>query len=42
MRRAAHKMDYKTFRSGIPSALNDTDCKKLMVEIAENLPANFK
>ena len=42
MRRAAHVGDFKTFRSGIPSALNDNDCRALMVEIAANLPKNFK
>ena len=42
MRRAAYVGDFKTFRSGIPSALNDNDCRALMVEIAANLPKNFK
>ena len=42
MRRAAHVGDFKTFRSGIPRALNDNDCRALMVEIAANLPKNFK
>ena len=42
MRRAAHAGDFKTFRSGIPTALMDTDCAALMAEIAANLPANFK
>jgi hypothetical protein len=42
MRRAAFAGDFKTFRSGIPRALNDTDCKKLMKEISSRLPANFK
>ena len=42
MRRAAHAGDFKTFRSGIPSALMDRDCAALMAEIAANLPANFK
>ena len=42
MRRAAHAGDFKTFRSGIPSALRDQDCAALMAEIAANLPANFK
>ena len=42
MRRAAHVGDFKTFRSGIPNALNDNDCRALMVEIAANLPKNFK
>ena len=42
MRRAAAAGDFKTFRTGIPSALNDNDCGTLMAEIAANLPANFK
>ena len=42
MRRAAFANDFKTFRSGIPRALNDKDCQKLMSEIAANLPKNFK
>lgn len=42
MRRAAFAGDFKTFRQGIPTALNDSDCKKLMKEIAGRLPANFK
>ena len=42
MRRAAHAGDFKTFRSGIPTALNDTDCAVLMSEIAANLPKNYK
>ena len=42
MRRAVHAGDFKTFRSGIPKALNDKDCRDLMMEIASNLPANFK
>jgi hypothetical protein len=42
MRRAAHANDFKTFRSGIPRALNDNDCRALMTEIVANLPANFK
>ena len=42
MRRAAFAGDFKTFRSGIPRALNDNDCAALMAEIAANLPANFK
>lgn len=42
MRRAAFARDFKTFRSGIPTSLNDSDCKKMMMEIAENLPVNFK
>ena len=42
MRRAAYVGDFKTFRSGIPSALNDNDCRALMVEIAANLPNNYK
>ena len=42
MRRAAFAGDFKTFRQGIPTALNDSDCKKLMKEIQTRLPANFK
>jgi len=42
MRRAAFAGDFKTFRSGIPRALNDNDCRALMSEIVANLPANFK
>ena len=42
MRRAAFVGDFKTFRQGIPTALKDVDCKKLMGEIQTRLPANFK
>ena len=42
MRRAAFANDFKTFRSGIPRALSDKDCQKLMSEIAASLPKNFK
>ena len=42
MRRAAFAADFKTFRQGIPTALKDADCKKLMDEIRTRLPANFK
>ena len=42
MRRAAFAGDFTTFRSGIPRALNDNDCRALMAEIAANLPFNFK
>ena len=42
MRRAAHANDFTTFRKGIPSALNDRDCRSLMAEIASALPNNFK
>ena len=42
MRRAAFAGDFKTFRSGIPRALNDNDCRALMKEMQANLPANFK
>ena len=42
MRRAAFADDFKTFRSGIPSTLKDNDAKTLMMEIAANLPANYK
>ena len=42
MRRAAFAGDFKTFRSGIPRALNDRDCRAMMMEIKGALPANFK
>ena len=42
MRRAAHANDFTTFRKGIPSALNDRDCRSLMAEISMALPKNFK
>ena len=42
MRRAAHANDFTTFRKGIPTALNDRDCRSLMAEIASALPSNFK
>ena len=42
MRRAAFAGDFKAFRAGIPKTLNDKDCYAMMVEIASNLPANFK
>ena len=42
MRRAAFAGDYKTFKSGIPTSLGDADCKTLMIEVAANLPANYK
>jgi hypothetical protein len=42
MRRAAFAADFKTFRSGIPRALNDKDCMAMMMEIKGALPANFK
>ena len=42
MRRAAFVEDFKTFRSGIPRSLGDIDCKTLMMEVAANLPANYK
>jgi hypothetical protein len=42
MRRAAFAGDFKTFRSGIPKALSDNECRNLMNEIVANLPANFK
>ena len=41
MRRAAAKSDFKTFRSGIPRALNDKDCAALMEEIKDALPDNY-
>ena len=42
MRRAAFVADLKTFRQGIPTAVKDADCKKLMDESRTRLPANFK
>ena len=42
MRRAAFAGDFKTFRKGIPTALKDPDCKALMEEIKQRLPAKFK
>lgn len=42
MRRAAFAGDFKTFRSGIPRALKDSDCMKLMNEIRTRLPKTFK
>jgi hypothetical protein len=42
MRRAAFAGDFKTFRSGIPKALSDADCRKLMNEIVSRLPKTFK
>lgn len=42
MRRAAFAGDFKTFRSGIPRALNDADTMKLMNEIRSRLPKTFK
>ena len=42
MRRAAFAGDFDIFRSGIPRALNDRDCRALMNEIAAALPMNFK
>ncbi len=30
------------FRKGIPTTLNDRDCRSLMAEIASALPSNFK
>ena len=42
MRRAAFADDFKTFRSGIPTSLKENDCRMLMMEIAANLPANYK
>ena len=42
MRRAAFAGDYKEFKSGIPNTLTDTDCQSLMMEVAANLPANYK
>jgi hypothetical protein len=42
MRRAAFAGDFKTFRSGIPRALNDKECMNLMNEIKSRLPKTFK
>ena len=42
MRRAAFASDFTAFRKGIPTKLNDNDCRSLMNEIKANLPANFK
>ena len=42
MRRAAFADDFAAFRQGIPRALSDGECKKLMNEIKSNLPSNFK
>ena len=42
MRRAAFANDFETFRKGIPTALNDRDCRALMEEIKAALPKNFK
>ena len=42
MRRAAFAGDFKTFRSGIPTSLKENDCRMLMMEVAANLPANYK
>ena len=42
MRRAANDGDFKAFRQGIPRSLSDQDTRKLMKEIDNRLPANFK
>tara|TARA_B100000287_G_scaffold338275_1_gene324263 strand:+ start:6669 stop:7238 length:570 start_codon:yes stop_codon:yes gene_type:complete len=42
MRRAAFAEDFLTFRQGIPKALSDGECMKLMKEIKSALPSNFK
>ena len=42
MRRAAFAGDFKTFRSGIPTSLKKDDCLMMMMEVAANLPANYK
>ena len=42
MRRAAFAEDFPTFRAGIPKALSDGECMKLMNEIKSALPSNFK
>ena len=38
MRRAAVAGDFKSFREGIPKALNDNETRKLMAEIQANMP----
>ena len=42
MRRAAFAGDFKTFRSGIPTSLKEDDWLMMMMEVAANLPANYK
>ena len=42
MRRAAKAGDFTAFRKGIPTSLNDRDCRSLMAEISMALPKNFK
>ncbi len=42
MRRAAFAEDFGSFRQGIPKALGNGDCEKLMMEIKKALPSNFK
>ena len=42
MRRAAKAGDFTAFRKGIPTSLNDRDCRGLMAEIEMALPSNFK
>ena len=42
MRRAAKAGDFTAFRKGIPTSLNDRDCRSLMAEISMALPSNFK
>ena len=42
MRRAANAGDFTAFRKGIPTSLNDRDCRSLMAEISMALPKNFK
>ena len=37
MRRAAKVGDFTTFRKGIPSALQDKQCRELMIEIHDNM-----
>ena len=37
MRRAAKVGDFATFRKGIPSALQDKQCRELMIEIHDNM-----
>ena len=42
MRRAAAAGDFKAFRKGIPVSLSDRECRNLMLEIATNLPKDYK
>ena len=42
MRLAVVGNDFAKFRSGIPEALNDRDCKKLFDELKARIPASYK